>query len=193
MLMLVCGLLLFFATHALRIFADGWRSQMIGRVGANAWKGMVSVLALVGLVLIVEGFGQTRADPVVLWLPPLWTRHLAALLVLIAFILVTAAYLPGTRIKAWVGHPMVAGVKAWALGHLLANGQLAHLVLFGSFLIWAILDFVVSRRRDRLLGVRPPPGSAGRDVAAVLVGAIAWWLFARYGHVWLIGVSPLGG
>lgn len=193
MLMLVCGLLLFLVTHSVRIFADDWRGRVIARVGPNAWKGMVSVLALAGVVLIAEGFGQTRADPLVLWVPPLWTRHLAGLLMLLAFVLLTAAYLPGTRIKSWVGHPMVAAVKTWALAHLLANGQLAHVLLFGGLLVWAVLDFVASRRRDRQLGLRPPPGSAGRDAAAVVVGAIAWWLFARYGHVWLIGVSPFGG
>ena len=151
------------------------------------------MLALAGLALIIAGYGAARAAPVVLWMPPLWTRHLAALLVLLAFILVTAAYLPGTRIKARLGHPMVAGVKAWALGHLLANGQLAQVLLFGSLLAWAVLDFVASRRRDRLLGVVAPAGSVARDLAAVLIGAVAWWLFARYGHVRLIGVNPFGG
>lgn len=193
MLLLVTGLLLFLGIHSIRVFADGWRSAVIRTQGEPRWKGLVSVLALAGLVLIVVGFGAARAAPVVVWTPPAWTRHLAALLVLVAFILLAAAYLPGTRIKALVGHPMLAGVKAWALAHLLANGRLADIVLFGAFLVWAVIDFRVARQRDRREGLRRPSGSAGRDAWAVLIGVVAWLLFARWGHAWLIGVDPLAG
>jgi uncharacterized membrane protein len=122
--------------------------------------------------------------------PPVWTRHPAALLVLIAFILLVAAYLPGTRIKAAVGHPMVLAVKVWALAHLLANGTLNDIVLFGSFLAWAVLAFTAARRRDRAAGVTYPALGGNRDLAAVVLGAVAWALFARFAHLWLIGVSP---
>jgi uncharacterized membrane protein len=190
MILLILGLLIFLGAHSLRIFADPWRTRQRERLGALPWKGIVSVASLAGLVLIVWGFGLARAAPVQLWSPPAWTRHVAALLVLLAFILLVAAYLPGTHIKAAVGHPMTAAVKVWALAHLLANGTLADIVLFGSFLAWSVLAFAHARRVDRAAGTRYPALGLGRDVAAVVVGAVAWALFAHYGHQWLIGVNP---
>jgi uncharacterized membrane protein len=94
--------------------------------------------------------------------------------------------------KAWLGHPMVAGGKVWALAHLIANGTLAGVILFGSFLVWAIVNFAVSRRRDRAAGVTYPPGTLAGDAIAVFVGSIAWVIFAFFLHEWLIGVRPLG-
>lgn len=193
MFMLIAGLLLFFATHAVRLYADGWRSQVIARQGELRWKGLYSLLTVTGLVLIVTGFAAARAQALVIWTPPVWTRHLAALLVLLAFVLVTAAYVPGNRIKARLGHPMLAGVKTWAFAHLLANGLAVHLLLFGSFFVWALLDFVASRRRDRRLGVRYPAGTLARDALVLVIGVLAWGWFAMVGHRWLIGVSPFGG
>jgi uncharacterized membrane protein len=129
---------------------------------------------------------------VVLYSPALWTRHVAAPLTLLAFILIAAAYVPGTRIKARIGHPMIAGVKAWALAHLLANGNLADVVLFGSFLVWAIVDFIASRRRDRVAGTVYATGPVMRDVSAVVIGLVAWAVFAFWLHGPLIGVRPFG-
>ena len=189
---LAFGLLLFFGAHSVRVYAGDWRDAQIARLGENRWKGMYSLASLAGLGLMVWGFGLARADPWILWVPPTWTRHLAALLTLFAFILLTAAYVPGTRIKNVVGHPMVAGVKVWALAHLLANGTLADVLLFGTFLVWAVADFAAARRRDRRAGVRYPVAGAGRDLMAVGIGALAWAGFAFYGHAWLIGVRPLG-
>eukprot|EP01041_Mallomonas_annulata_P029696 gene29696-51726_t len=146
---LMAGLLLFLGTHSLRIFADGWRSQLIGRVGPLPWKGLVSVLSLAGFALLVWGWGMARQAPVVLWQPPVGMRHAASLLTLLAFVLLAAAYVPGNAIKARFHHPMVLGVKTWALAHLLSNGNAAHVLLFGSFLAWAVLLFISSRRRDR--------------------------------------------
>ena len=131
---LVLGLVLFLGVHSTRIFADDWRTRQIARLGEGAWKGLYSVASLAGFALLVWGYGQTRIDPVVVWDPPTWTRHLAALLMIPAFVLVVAAYVPGNRIKAAVGHPMVAGVKVWAIAHLLSNGRLGDIVLFGVFL-----------------------------------------------------------
>lgn len=192
MTFLILGLLLFLGVHSASILAAGWRQAQVARLGEPSWKGVYSLLSAVGLGLIIWGYGLARADPVVLWLPPPWTRHLAALLTLPVFVLVVAAYLPGSHIKARIGHPMVAGVKLWALAHLLANGNLADVLLFGSFLAWAVADFISARRRDRIAGRTYPVCCWTRDATVVAVGLLAWTLFALYGHRWLIGVSPFG-
>ena len=192
MLLLIVGLILFLGAHSLRILAEPWRNRQRERVGAVRWKGVIAVLSLAGFVLLVWGFGMARAEPVVLWVPPQWTRHLAALLMLPSFVLLVAAYLPGTRIKAAVGHPMILATKTWAVAHLLANGTLDDLVLFGSFLAWSVLAYISARRRDRAAGTTYPAQGAVRDIAALLIGAAAWAWFAHFGHYWLIGVRPLG-
>ena len=187
---LILGLLIFLGAHSLRIRAPGWRDVQLARLGENGWKGVYSLVSAVGLGLIIWGFGLARVDSPALWTPPVWTRHLAASLTLPAFILLVAAYLPGSRIKAAVGHPMVAGVKVWALAHLLANGKQVDVVLFGAFLIWAVADFISARRRDRAAG-RSYSGRGGpRDALVVGIGLVVWLLFAYYGHIRLIGVSP---
>jgi uncharacterized membrane protein len=192
MTILILGLLIFLGAHSVRIFADGWRTRQLARLGEGKWKGLYSVVSAVGLVLIVWGYGLARAEPTVLWMPPLWTRHVAALLTVPAFILIVAAYVPGNRIKAGLGHPMVAGVKVWAFAHLLANGTLAGVILFGAFLAWAVADFASARRRDRRAGTVYPAGTIARDAVAVIVGLVAWAAFAFYLHGWLIGVRPFG-
>jgi len=185
---LVLGLLLFLGTHSLRIVAEDWRSEQVARMGLNAYKGVYSLASGLGLALVIWGYGMARAEPLVLWVPPLWTRHVAVALMLPAFILLTAAYVPGTRIKARLRHPMLLGTKIWALAHLLANGNLADVVLFGSFLAWAILDFRSARRRDSSQG--QPREGWGRDILAALVGAGVWAFFLIYAHIWLMGVRP---
>jgi uncharacterized membrane protein len=192
MRLLVLGLIVFLGCHSIRIVADPWRSRQVARLGPNGWKGAYSLVSLAGFALIVWGYAQARLDPVVLYAPPVWTRHLAALLTMPAFVLLAAAYVPGTRIKAKLGHPMVAGVKLWALAHLLANGTLADVLLFGAFLAWAIADFVAARRRDRLAGTVYVAGPASRDVIAATVGLVAWAVFAFWLHGLLIGVRPFG-
>jgi uncharacterized membrane protein len=187
---LIAGLVLFLGVHSTRIFADGWRTAMIARLGELRWKGIYSLVSLAGLVLIVWGYGQARLDPVVVWSPPGWTRHLASLLVLPAFVLIVAGNMRGTRIKHAVGHPMVLGTKVWAFAHLLANGMLADIVLFGSFLAWAIADYAASRRRDRAAGTVYPEGSASRDALAIGIGIVAWAVFGYWLHGPLIGVRP---
>ena len=193
MSILILGLVIFLGAHSLRIFAGGWRDAQLARLGEKTWKGVYSLVSAVGLGLIIWGYGMARAESSMLWTLPSWTRHLAASLTLPAFILLVAAYVPGSRIKAAVGHPMVAGVKLWALAHLLANGKLAAVVLFGAFLIWAIVSFVSARRRDRLAGRSYPVLGWSRDALVIAIGLVAWALFALYGHVWLIGVRPFGG
>jgi uncharacterized membrane protein len=189
---LLLGLVIFLGTHSVRVFADGWRSARIAAMGLNAWKGVYTVVSLIGFALIVWGYGAARADPVVLYTPPVWTRHLASLLTVPAFILLAAAYVPGTRIKRAVGHPMVAGVKAWAFAHLIANGTLADVALFGGFLAWSIVDYLSARRRDRAAGVVYDVGPITRDATAVVVGVVAWAVFALWLHGPLIGVRPFG-
>jgi uncharacterized membrane protein len=189
---LILGLVIFLGSHSVRIFAEPWRGARIVAMGPNAWKGVHSVVSIAGFVLLVWGYGVTRGTPVVLYAPPLWMRHVAALLTVPAFILLAAAYVPGTRIKRAVGHPMVAGVKLWAFAHLLANGTLADVVLFGAFLAWAVADYISARRRDRAAGTVYVVGPVTRDVTAVAVGLIAWAVFAFWLHGVLIGVRPFG-
>ena len=192
MIFLLLGLLVFLGVHSVRVFADPWRTAQMARVGEGKWKGVFSLASLSGFFLIVWGYGQARLDPLVLWGPPVWTRHVAALLTFVAFVLIAAAYVPGTRIKAAIGHPMVAGVILWAAAHLLANGMLAEVVLFGGFLVWAIALFAISRRRDGEAGIVYPAGSLARDALAAAIGGVAWLVFALWLHLWLIGVRPLG-
>lgn len=192
MSILILGLLVFLGAHSVRIFADPWRSARIAAMGAGAWKGLYSLVSIAGFVLIVWGYGQARAVPVELWSPPVWARHAASLLNLVAFVLLAAAYVPRNRIRAAIGHPMVAGVKLWALAHLISNGRLADVVLFGAFLVWAVLDFRSARRRDRAAGTRRPAGTLAGDVATLIVGAVATAVFALWLHAPLIGVRPFG-
>ena len=192
MVYLVLGLVIFLGVHSVRMVAEGWRTRTRARIGDGAYKGAFSVASTAGLALIVWGFGVARQQPVQLWSPPVAMRHVAALLTLISFVLLAAAYVPGNGIKARMHHPMVLGVKVWALAHLLANGTLAHLVLFGSFLAWAVWNFIAARKRDRAAGVQYPPGRAGATAVTVVAGTVAWALFALLLHGWLIGVKPFG-
>lgn len=189
---LILGLALFLGVHSVRIVADDWRSKMRARVGEPQWKGLYSVLSILGFGLIVWGFGLARQQPVQLWSPPAGMRHAASLLTLIAFVFLAAAYIPGNGIKARIHHPMVLGVKVWALAHLLANGNIAHVVLFGSFLAWAVLNFRAARQRDRIAGTTYPAGTAGATGITIAVGVGAWIVFALWLHGLLIGIRPIG-
>lgn len=189
---LILGLIIFLGVHSVRIVADDWRTQTRSRLGELPWKGWYSVASLIGFGLLVWGFGLARQQPVQLWSPAPALRHLASLLTLISFVLLAAAYVPGNSIKARLHHPMVLAAKVWALAHLLANGNLAHVLLFGSFLVWAIFNFIAARRRDRAAGTQYPAGNAGATAVTVLVGLVAWLAFAMWLHGLLIGVRPFG-
>jgi uncharacterized membrane protein len=191
LLVLIIGLVVFLGLHSTRILAEDWRSARIASLGERKWKLLYSIASGIGLVLIVWGYGMAREAPVMLWNPPLWTRHLASVLVLVAFIMIVAAYVPRNHFKAAFGHPMYAGVKTWAFAHLLANGMLADLLLFGTFLLWSILGYRSARRRDRKAQVSYPAGTARGTLATLVVGAIAWAIFAFYLHGPLIGVRPI--
>lgn len=192
MTLLILGLVLFLGVHSVRVFAERWRGGVRARLGEGAYKGLYTLASVAGLVLIVWGYGLARQQPVLLWLPPVWTRHLAALLTVPAFILLAAAYVPRNSIKAKVHHPMVLGVKVWALAHLLANGTLADVLLFGGFLVWAVLNFRAARQRDRAALLSVPAGRLGPTLVAVGVGLVAWAAFAFWAHAVLIGVRPFG-
>jgi uncharacterized membrane protein len=192
MSILVIGLVVFLGIHSVRIVAEEWRAAQIARVGENAWKLGYSVLSALGLALVIWGFGLARQAPVLLWHPPAGMRHAAALLTLVAFVFVAAAYVPRNFFKARFHHPMVLGVKAWAAGHLLANGTMADVLLFGSFLAWSVLAFIAARRRDRRAGTTYAPGTAGGTLMAIVLGAVAWAVFAFWLHGRLIGVQPFG-
>lgn len=192
MILLVIGLVLFLGIHSARIFAEPARQRFIAQRGAGAWKGLYTLVSILGFALLIYGYGLARQQPVLLWAPPTWTRHLAALLTLPAFVLLAAAYVPGNGIKARLGHPMVLGVKLWALSHLLANNTLADLLLFGGFLLWSVLSFRAARARDRALGAAAPAGSLAMTAVAVLAGLAAWAGFAFWAHAAWIGVRPFG-
>ena len=189
--MLILGLVLFLGAHSTRIVAEGWRRTMIRRLGAGTWKGLYTLLSLVGLGLVVWGFGLAREQPVQLWAPPFFMRHVAWLLMLLSFILLAAAYVPRNAIKARLHHPMALGVMAWAVSHLLANGNVVDVVLFGSFLVWAVLSFRAARARDRAALSLYPPGRASGTAMTVVVGALAWAGIAFWAHGLLIGIRPV--
>jgi uncharacterized membrane protein len=189
---LILGLVIFLGVHSVRIFADDWRTRTRARIGEQAFKRIYSLVSLFGFGLLVWGFGVARETPTLLWLPPAGMRHAAALFNVLAFVFLAAAYVPANSIKARVHHPMVLGGMAWALAHLLSNGNLAHGVLFGSFLVWAVLDFTVSRQRDRLQGIAYPAGTVAGTVTCLLLGIGVAGVFAMWLHGLLIGVKPFG-
>lgn len=186
MYILIAGLVLFLGVHSVGIVADDWRQRMIGRIGQLPWMAVYSLIAAVGLVLIVWGYGLARQDAVPVYSPPVWLRHAALLLMIPVFPLLLATYLPG-RIQAAVRHPMLAAVKLWAVVHLMANGMLADILLFGGFLIWAVADRISLKRRNP----PPPPGlprTALNDVIAVVGGLALYVAFVLWLHTRLIGM-----
>jgi len=189
MLTFIAGLVLFFAPHSAAILIPKHRAQWVQRVGAGPWKVGYSVLSACGLVLIVVGFATARQHPQVLYVPPAWLRHLTLLLMLPVFPLLFATYLPG-RIQRFVGHPMLTAVKCWAGAHLLANGMLVQVLLFGSFLLWAVLDRISLRRRMPTV-TAGLPGGRYNDLLAVVLGLLVYALVVWRLHALIIGVPVL--
>ena len=191
MLILILGLALFLGVHSVRIVAPGFREAKVAAWGENRWKGLYSLASFAGLALIIIGYGLARQNPVMLYWPPLWMRHIALVLMMPVFVFFAAAYIPG-RIKTALKHPMLAAVKLWAVAHLLANGTLADVLLFGSFLVWAIVDRISVKRRP--VAEAPPglPPSPANDVVALVIGGTVYVVFLLFLHQWLFGVSPLG-
>jgi len=188
MSLLVLGLVLFLGVHSVSIVAPAWRDAQAAR-NEKAWKGIYTLVSLAGFALLVYGYGVARQTPVVVYAPPTWTRHLALLLMVPVFPLLLAAYLPG-RIKTVTKHPMLVATKLWAVAHLLANGNLADLLLFGGFLAWAVADRISLKRRAVRAIPGAPPGPAN-DAIAIVGGLALYGLFVWRAHLWLIGVSPL--
>jgi len=199
MTQLILGLILFLGAHSVRIWADGWRNQTIEAYGEKAFKGVYALVSILGFYLLVVGYGEARLQTVALWNPPIFTKHISMLLMLLSSILLMATYIPRNHFKMRLGHPMVLSVKVWALSHLLANGNLADLLLFGSFLIWAVLNFRSARARDRAQVQNP---DAMEDVPlkpnlfatliALFGGMALWALITFVLHVKLVGVAPMG-
>jgi uncharacterized membrane protein len=189
MIWLALGLALFLGIHLTRALAPNWRDAQIARLGEKGWKGLYTVLSLVGFGLILWGYSQARLNPVVLWPPIRGMNHLAALLVLVAMILMAAAYVPRNHFKAKLQHPMTLSVKVWAFAHLIANNTLADVMLFGSFLVWSILVFRAARRRPAPAVAAP---TAAGTAATVLAGLALWALFAFWAHAAWLGIAPLG-
>jgi uncharacterized membrane protein len=190
MVLLIVGLVLFLGVHSVAIVSPALRTRTIQRIGEPAWKGPYALVSLVGFVLICYGFGLARQVPVILYSPPTWLRQLALIIMLPVFPLLIAAYMPG-RIKTAAKHPMLAAVKFWAFAHLLANGLLADVLLFGGFLAWAVVDRISLKRRSSPPVLRTAPPGPWNDVIAVVLGLAIYALMIGWAHVRLFGVSPL--
>ena len=193
MALLAIGLVIFLGTHAINLLAPAARARAVARLGEGGWKGVYSLISLAGFVLLCIGYGEARVDPVVLWTAPRWLYWATAVLMLPAMILLVAGNLPGSRIKQRVGHPMLLSVKVWAAAHLLVNGGLHDLLLFGGFLLWAVPDFIRLRRRDRANGTVYGARGPARDALVLALGVLVYLVFAGGLHRWLIGVSPFPG
>lgn len=188
MIYLVLGLVLFLGMHSISIVAPAWRDQIATRLG-NAWRGLYSLITIAGLILIIWGYGIARQNPVILYAPPVWTRYITAVLMLPVFTFFLAAYLPG-RIKGALKHPMLVSVMLWAAAHLIATGMLANVVLFGSFLAWAVADRISFRWRTQRAFPTAPTMKLN-DGIAVVAGLVLYVIFVYWLHFRWIGVQPL--
>ena len=185
MIWLLLGMVLFLGMHSARMVAPDARLRFIDLRGMGAWKGLYGVVSLAGLILIIWGYGQARMVTPVLYVPPLWMAHVNLALMWPAFILLIASQFPAGRIKAAVKHPQVLGIKVWAFGHLLANGDVASLILFGGFLGWAVVNRIIWKRRGDPVYTDP---SVKWDIIAAIVATVLYVWFVVQGHAWLIGV-----
>ena len=188
---LIAGLLLFLGVHSIAIVAPAWRDGMAARLGDASWKAIYALVSVIGFVMLVHGYGLARAEPMVLYTPPMWMRHVASLLMLPVFPLLLATYLPG-RIKAAVKHPMLTATKAWALAHLLVNGNLADVLLFGGFLAWAVADRIaVGKRAVQRKPLVTGAPSRMNDVLAIVGGLVLYVVVFAWAHQRFIGVPPM--
>lgn len=199
---LILGLVLFLGAHSTRIFAEGWRTKTIEAWGEKPFKGVCALVSLLGFYALIVGYAQVRLEPVVIWQPPIATRHISVLLMLFASILLVAAYIPANHFKVRLRHPMVLSVKVWALAHLLSNGNWADLILFGAFLAWSVMNFKSARARDRIQAetqaqvsdesAQPALPKTSATLITVGVGVVLWGLITFALHARVVGVSPLG-
>ncbi|MBC7190889.1 NnrU family protein [Marinobacter sp.] len=185
---LIVGLVLFLGVHSLSIVNEPLRNRLNASMGELTFKGLYSAVSLAGLILIVWGYSDARMDPTVIYTPPGWLKHVAFLLLVPVFPLVFATYFPG-KIKTKLGHPMLVAVKLWALAHLLANGMLHDILLFGSFLAWAVVDRVSMKRRAQR-AIPTLPATKANDAIAVVGGLAVYVIMVLWAHQWLFGVAP---
>lgn len=188
MTVLVIGLILFFGVHSLRMVAPGFRDAQVARFGGDNWKGVFSLFALPGIILIVWGYALARPEAAFFYEPEVWVKHLNATIMAIAFVIMATNQRPEGLIKRTVKHPMLVSTLLWAAGHLLANGDMASILLFGSFLVWSVADLVSAVRRPASPVV---PGTWRDDVFALVVGGGLYAVFLFWAHAWLFGVTPL--
>jgi uncharacterized membrane protein len=191
MTILVLGLVIFLGLHSTRIVSESGRERAIARVGEGPWKGIYSLVSVIGFVLIVWGFARARYDAPQLWTPPTWGRHITMLLMLISLILFASFLFKRSHIAVMTHHPMLWSVLLWSVGHLFANGSAADLLLFGAFLVWSAADLASSYARERRNGVVYPPPELGATAGAIVVGLVVYGLLIGGLHLWLFGVSPL--
>lgn len=184
MTIFILGLIIFFASHLFTPLMRGPREKLQKRLGAGGYKGLYSIVSAIGLALIVIGW--PGADRTVLYVAPYWTVHVAYLLTLLAFISLAAAYLPKGRIAATLKHPMLAGVKLWAFAHLLVNGDVRSVLLFGAFLAYGVIDRIMVKKRG---APTPVAGPVVNDILAVAVGAAAWCAIFFWLHPFIAGVT----
>jgi uncharacterized membrane protein len=184
MTLLIIGIIVFLGIHLLPTFPHV-RGGLIERLGENGYKILFAVLSIAGFALLVWGFAE--APVIQVWSPPAWTRWVAIVLMLPAFIFLVAAYVPG-QIKARVKHPFLIAIKTWALAHLIANGDLASIILFGSFLAYAVYDRIAlkGRKPTELIGTAAQGGSRN-DLIAVVFGVLFYVVFLVWLHPLLIG------
>jgi uncharacterized membrane protein len=185
-LYLILGIVIFFGVHSVSIVSYAWRDRMVARLGAGAWRALYSVASLAGLALIVYGYGLARTAPVILYVPPLWLRDTVVMLMVFVFPMLFAAYFPGL-IRAALRHPMLVAVKLWAVLHLLVNGSLADVVLFGSVLAWAVADRLSLKRRP-VRPIRTAPPWKWNDAIAIALGFAVYVVLVAGGHAWLTGM-----
>jgi len=190
MIMLIVGLVLFLGIHSIVLFAPGLRAQLMNKLGKVPYRAIHSVAAIAGLGLIAHGYAAARLDAYWLWIPPFWMNHINMLLTVFAAIFVAAAIVPGSWIKAKTGAPMLLAIKTWAFGHLLCNGGLHDVLLFGSFLAWGVVGYITHRKRDRAEGV-VREGKIARDGISLVVGLILWAVVAFWLHALITGVAPM--
>jgi len=188
MVWLIAGIIIFLGVHSIRMVAPDWREKQIAARGEKAWKGPYALAIFVGLALIIWGFIQARPESAFIYEPPAFMRHITLTLMWISFVALAASSTPAGKIKAWLKHPMITGIKIWAFAHLLANGDMASLILFGSFLAWGVWNRIVVKRRG---DPTPVAGPVINDVKAVVGGTVLYVVFVFWLHEWLIGVAPI--
>lgn len=188
MLWLIIGLVLFHGLHSIRIVAPNWRDQRVASMGEGPWKGLYSIASIIALVVLIWGYSIARQDFILVYFPPTWGRPVAIVLMAFSFISLMVFNLKAGVLKPILKHPMLVSIKLWAVAHLLVNGDLASVLLFGSFLIWAIVDRISVKRRNEPI---PEKGPIVNDVLAVVSGLVLWVLFIWVAHEWLFGVAPL--